>query len=83
MEIQNTVRDFPRIVSHHHCKCFNVIYYLNVEHNTYKIIVNVQSHYYYILVQSRGSVCLGILNGTEAGLQTYNVIGGMIKAFIF
>lgn len=28
------------------------------------------------LIQSKGNVCLGILNGAEVGLQDYNVIGG-------
>lgn len=34
-----------------------------------------------IAVQSMGSVCLGILNGTEAGLHTYNLIGGIYMIF--
>nr|GME09443.1 aspartic proteinase Asp1 [Ipomoea batatas] len=29
----------------------------------------------YLIISSMGSVCLGILNGTEAGLHTYNLIG--------
>uniref|UniRef100_A0A7C8ZDM8 Aspartic proteinase Asp1 n=3 Tax=Opuntia streptacantha TaxID=393608 RepID=A0A7C8ZDM8_OPUST len=29
----------------------------------------------YLIVSIKGSVCLGILNGTEIGLQNYNIIG--------
>ncbi|WOG98559.1 hypothetical protein DCAR_0417903 [Daucus carota subsp. sativus] len=29
----------------------------------------------YLIISSKGSVCLGILNGTEVGLQNYNIIG--------
>ncbi|KAI4330100.1 hypothetical protein MLD38_028407 [Melastoma candidum] len=29
----------------------------------------------YLIISSKGNVCLGILNGTEAGLQNMNVIG--------
>ncbi|XP_057970806.1 aspartic proteinase Asp1 [Malania oleifera] len=29
----------------------------------------------YLIISSKGNVCLGILNGTEIGLQNFNVIG--------
>ncbi|CAO2832403.1 unnamed protein product [Amaranthus hypochondriacus] len=29
----------------------------------------------YLIISMKGSVCLGILNGTEVGLQNYNIIG--------
>ncbi|KAH9625863.1 hypothetical protein KSS87_009972 [Heliosperma pusillum] len=29
----------------------------------------------YLIISVKGSVCLGILNGTEVGLQNYNIIG--------
>ncbi|CAH9109876.1 unnamed protein product [Cuscuta europaea] len=29
----------------------------------------------YLIISSKGSVCLGVLNGTEAGLQDINIIG--------
>lgn len=29
----------------------------------------------YLIISSKGSVCLGVLNGTEAGLQNVNLIG--------
>lgn len=29
----------------------------------------------YLIISSKGNVCLGILNGTEVGLQNYNIIG--------
>lgn len=29
----------------------------------------------YLIISSKGSVCLGVLNGTEAGLQNFNIIG--------
>ncbi|XP_057492172.1 aspartic proteinase Asp1-like [Actinidia eriantha] len=29
----------------------------------------------YLIVSSKGNACLGILNGTEVGLQDYNIIG--------
>ncbi|PKI72667.1 hypothetical protein CRG98_007044 [Punica granatum] len=29
----------------------------------------------YLIISSKGNVCLGVLNGTEAGLQNYNVVG--------
>ncbi|KAJ9563099.1 hypothetical protein OSB04_008259 [Centaurea solstitialis] len=29
----------------------------------------------YLLISSKGSVCLGVLNGTEVGLQNFNIIG--------
>ncbi|KAL7605909.1 hypothetical protein Lser_V15G16464 [Lactuca serriola] len=31
--------------------------------------------FFFLLSQSRGSVCLGVLNGTEVGLQNFNIIG--------
>ncbi|KAI7745134.1 hypothetical protein M8C21_022045, partial [Ambrosia artemisiifolia] len=29
----------------------------------------------YLLISSKGNVCLGVLNGTEVGLQDFNIIG--------
>ncbi|KAK4756353.1 hypothetical protein SAY87_006480 [Trapa incisa] len=29
----------------------------------------------YLIISSKGNVCLGVLNGTEAGLQNYNIVG--------
>lgn len=29
----------------------------------------------YLIISSKGSVCLGVLNGTEVGLQNFNIIG--------
>lgn len=29
----------------------------------------------YLIISSKGNVCLGILNGTEVGLQNFNIIG--------
>ncbi|KVH96869.1 Aspartic peptidase [Cynara cardunculus var. scolymus] len=29
----------------------------------------------YLLISSKGSVCLGVLNGTEVGLENFNIIG--------
>ena len=29
-----------------------------------------------LFIQEKGNVCLGILNGTEIGLENYNIIGG-------
>lgn len=43
-------------------------------------------------LQSKGNVCLGILNGSEVGLENENVIGGkefyvnnyfMVRTFVF
>jgi len=30
------------------------------------------------MLQRKGNVCLGILNGTEIGLQNMNLIGGKV-----
>lgn len=30
------------------------------------------------MLQRKGNVCLGILNGTEIGLQNLNLIGGKV-----
>jgi len=30
------------------------------------------------MLQMKGNVCLGILNGTEIGLQNLNLIGGTV-----
>ncbi|CAH9091816.1 unnamed protein product [Cuscuta epithymum] len=29
----------------------------------------------YLIISSKGNVCMGVLNGTEAGLQNFNIIG--------
>ncbi|PKI37939.1 hypothetical protein CRG98_041670 [Punica granatum] len=29
----------------------------------------------YLIISSKGNVCLGVLDGTEAGLQNYNIVG--------
>jgi len=39
-------------------------------------LAKIISFFLLLLSQIKGSVCLGILNGTEIGLQNYNIIGG-------
>ncbi|MBA0617100.1 hypothetical protein Godav_026574 [Gossypium davidsonii] len=37
----------------------------------------------YLIISNKGNVCLGILNGTQVGLQNLNVIGGKDLMFQF
>ncbi|GMN29907.1 hypothetical protein TIFTF001_047972 [Ficus carica] len=36
----------------------------------------------YLIISSKGNVCLGILNGSEVGLQNSNIIGGKFSMYM-